>query len=197
VQPEKFVARLARATIGETFNFYRRGAGATVRRERLRAYLESREHCLLLLVGEAAGYRGARVSGLPFTSERQLSGTGPAEATSTIVQGVLAELELDVLLWNVVPTHPGTATSNRRPTAPEIAASRPFLDELARNRRVLAVGRLAAQATKAPYLRHPSHGGAAEFRAGLLQFCAGGRLESAVCLIPCQASASLGPTLTE
>ena len=34
---------------------------------------------------------------------------GPAEASATIVQRVLAELGVtaDVLLWNVVPTHPG------------------------------------------------------------------------------------------
>jgi len=89
--------------------------------------------------------------------------------------GVLAELELDALCWNVVPTHPGTETSNRRPTRLEILASRPFLEELAESRRLVAVGRLAASATAAPYIRHPSHGGAAEFRAGLLQFCAGGR----------------------
>jgi uracil-DNA glycosylase len=75
-----------------------------------------------------------------------------------------------------VPTHPGTATSNRRPTRAEIAAARPFLEEIASGRRILAVGRLAAEATGAPYLRHPSHGGAAEFRAGLLRFAAGGRL---------------------
>jgi uracil-DNA glycosylase len=175
VEPKRFVARLAAARIGETFNFYRDGQGASLRRARLRAYLEERAGAPLLLVGEAAGYRGARLSGLPFTSERQLTGSGPAEATATIVQRVLAELELEALCWNVVPTHPGTETSNRRPTTAEVAASRPFLEELARGRRIVAVGRLAAQATGAPSVRHPSHGGAAEFRAGLLQFSAGGR----------------------
>ena len=172
---ERFVTRLAAARIGSTFNFYRDGGGAAERRRRLQRYLEDRAHAGLLLVGEAAGYRGARISGVPFTSERQLTGTGPAEATATIVQRVLRELELEALCWNVVPTHPGTATSNRLPTRQEVDASRPFLDELADGRLVLAVGRLAERVTGAPYVRHPSHGGAAEFRAGLLAFAAGGR----------------------
>jgi uracil-DNA glycosylase len=176
VQAEVFVARLASARIGTTFNFYRHGAGAVRRRRRLQAYLEAHADAPLLLVGEAPGYRGARVSGIPFTSERQLTGTGPAEPTATIVRRTLVELELDALCWNVVPTHPGTSTSNRRPTRLEVEASQPFLDELAAGRRILAVGRLAAAVTGAPYIRHPAHGGAAGFRAGLLQFCAGGRL---------------------
>src|SRR5918997_218958 len=111
------VERLAAARIGETFNQY---AHSNELCRRLDDYLLSREEAPLLLVGEAAGYRGARVSGLPFTSERQLSGTGPAEATATIVQRVLGELGLenDVLLWNLVPTHPhrpGEPRSNRAP----------------------------------------------------------------------------------
>ena len=175
MHPERFVARLASARIGTTFNFYGNGSGAGVRRARLRGYLEAQAEARLLLVGEAAGYRGARVSGIPFTSERQLTGTGPAEATATIVQRTLAELDVEVLCWNVVPTHPGTPTSNRRPSRAEVDASRPFLEELSPGRRVLAVGRLAAEVTGAPYIRHPAHGGAAEFRAGLLRFAAGGR----------------------
>jgi uracil-DNA glycosylase len=153
-------------SIGRTYNQY---ADAPRLRQRLRDYLDARRNASTILVGEAAGYRGARISGIAFTSERQLTGTGPAEASATIVHRVLAELDLadDVLLWNVVPTHPGTATSNRRPTAAEIRASRLFLDELARGRRVIAVGRIAAAALDAPYVRHPSHGGAAAFAAGV------------------------------
>ncbi len=165
------------ARIGATFNFYRDGAGAAARRQRLRSYLEARADAPILLVGEAAGYRGARVSGIPFTSERQLTGRGPAEASATIVHRVLAELELEerVLLWNVVPTHPGGVSSNRSPRCAEIEGGLPFARELARGRRVIAVGRCAEAALGAPYVRHPSHGGAAEFRAGLLRFRPGGR----------------------
>jgi uracil-DNA glycosylase len=160
------VDRLARASIGATHNQY---AHSELRRQRLRAYLTSRADASTILVGEAAGYRGARVSGIAFTSERQLTGAGPAEASATIVHRVLAELEVDddVLLWNIVPTHPGTASSNRRPTRDEVAAARPFLQELARGRRVIAVGRLAATELDSEYVRHPAHGGALAFADGV------------------------------
>jgi uracil-DNA glycosylase len=173
-----FIDRLLAARIGETCNFYREGPGAVGRARRLEHYLESRAGARLLLVGEAPGYRGARVSGIPFTSERQLTGIGPAEATATMVHRVLAELGLedDTLLWNVVPTHPGTETSNRRPTAREVREGRAFAAELARGRLAIGVGRLAAEALGLPYLRHPSRGGLADFRRGLLQFAPGGRL---------------------
>ncbi|TML11459.1 MAG: hypothetical protein E6G33_14780 [Actinobacteria bacterium] len=166
------VHKLAAARIGETYNQY---ADSTLRRDRLADYLERHAHAPILLVGEAAGYRGARVSGVPFTSERQLTGRGPAEATATIVHRVLRELGLehDVLLWNVVPTHPGTEASNRAPTAAEIRDARPFLEELESGRRAIAIGRVAARATGAPYVRHPSHGGAFAFAEGLLQSAAG------------------------
>ncbi|MGZ4147903.1 MAG: uracil-DNA glycosylase [Actinomycetota bacterium] len=175
------VADLAAAKIGDTFNQYSR---SRLRRERLEAYLESRTGASLVLVGEAAGYRGARISGIPFTSERQLTGTGPTEATATIVHRVLDELgiEEEVLLWNVVPTHPhepGRPHTNRRPSRAEVEASSRFLESVAPGRRVVAVGRLAQRVTGAPYVRHPSHGGGAAFRRDLelllLRFRAGAR----------------------
>ena len=170
-----FVESLAAARIGATFNFYRDGDGASVRRRRLAAYLTGRARAPWILVGEAPGYRGARVSGIPFTSERQVTGGVPGEATATVVHRVLAELgvlEL-VLLWNLVPTHPhveGKPATNRPPTRGEIVAARPFLAELADGRRLIPIGRLAHAELGGSYVRHPSHGGALAFRAGLLEY---------------------------
>jgi hypothetical protein len=117
------------------------------------------------------------VSGVPLTSERQLTGSGPAEATATIVHRALADTGLvrRVLLWNVVPTHPhvpGRAASNRRPTRAEVEVSLPFVRSLAPGRLVVPVGRLAHAALGGEYVRHPSHGGAAPFREALRRIAA-------------------------
>ena len=162
---------LASARIGRTFNQYARGSRAPLLRDRLVHYLESRAGARLLLVGEAPGYRGARVSGIPFTSERQLTGAGPAEAAATVVRRVLAGLGLedDVLFWNVVPTHPGTRSTNRMPTALEIRGGLAFLDALCVGRRVVAVGRIAERVLATPAVRHPAHGGAKAFETGLIE----------------------------
>jgi hypothetical protein len=187
VGSESFVEALTAASFGAAFNFYRQGEGADVRRERLRAYLASRASAPLLLVGEAPGYRGARVSGIPFTSERQLSGTGPAEATATIVHRVLAELgiEEETLLWNAVPAHPhlpGRPDTNRRPPHAEIEAGRPFLAALACGRRVVAVGRVGGAPRSAS-------------RGSDIPFAAGRRRSMTGCYNPPSAAAWTAPFL--
>ena len=136
---------------------------------RLAAYLDARAARRSLLVGEAAGYRGARVSGVPFTSERQLTGCGPAEATATIVHRVLAELGLSERRSALerradAPAAPASRRTARR-RAPRSRRGLPFA-RAARPRPAasFAVGRVAEAALGAPYVRHPSHGGAPAFR---------------------------------
>ena len=83
-------------------------------------------------------------------------------------------LDARVLLWNVVPTHPGTESTNRAPTRVEVEAGLRFVRRLTAGRDVMAVGRIAQRALGAPYVRHPSHGGAEAFRAGLVEWLGGG-----------------------
>jgi hypothetical protein len=141
---------------------------ATARCQALRRFLTSRWRAPVVLVGEAPGRNGARWTGVPFTSPRQLAGSGPAEATATIVHRVLAELkrEADVLLWNASVLYP---PGNRDPRRAEIDACAPVLERVCRGRLVVAVGRHAQVATGARYVRHPSHGGATGFARGLAE----------------------------
>jgi hypothetical protein len=70
-----------------------------------------------------------------------------------------------------VPTHPhrsGQPLSNRAPAKSEVREAMRFLEHLAADRRTIAVGRLAHSVLGGRYVRHPSHGGAALFREGLL-----------------------------
>lgn len=108
---------------------------------RLGAYLATTPK--LLLLGEAAGYLGARRSALTFTSERLLlDGAIPrvaapvgrltqrhlpySEPSATIVWKTLYRLGLEqaAVMWNALPLHPfkpGNPDSNRTPTEAEVA----------------------------------------------------------------------------
>jgi uracil-DNA glycosylase len=109
-------------------NPYAGPAGAW-RRHNLRTYL-ARTAPALALVGEAPGYRGCAVTGVPFTSRQVLSadtggwglfegqgfiaheglGRPWAEATATLVwrhlPAALGALPGPPLLWNAFPFHP-------------------------------------------------------------------------------------------
>jgi hypothetical protein len=165
------------------------------RRERLAAHLDA--DVRLVLVGEAPGYQGCHVTGIPFTSERLLiAGSIPrvvagaprlssrhipwSEPSATTVWGTLHGLGLadHTVLWNAYPWHPhrpGELQSNRTPTPAERVAGIPVLEALLTafpSARVFAVGRTAEASLRdagqsAEALRHPSMGGAALFRSQL------------------------------
>ena len=139
---------------------------ATDRRAALAGYLVDRWAAPVVLVGEAPGRNGARWTGVPFTSSHQRTGSGAKEPTATIVHRVVAELgwASDVLFWNASVLFP---PGNRDPRRAELDACAPVLALVCRGRQVLAVGRHAQRATGAPYVRHPSRGGATRFAADL------------------------------
>ena len=196
------LADLARAAIGSTFNQFReRGAddvpdAPAIRIANLRSYLAERQGAEILAVGEAAGYRGMRWSGIAFTSEFDLLERwrgGPyrrsslrdrlwKEPSGTIVHSILEELSAEsrVILWNTVPTHPhleGNSLSNRRPTRDEIIAGRVFVErmvDIMQPRVLVGIGRVACEALPAAqYVRHPAQSGATSFRAGMRQILTG------------------------
>lgn len=165
------------------------------RRERLKAHLSIAAR--YILVGEAAGYQGCKVSGIAFTSERLiLAGEIPrvsvhahrltirlrpwSEPSATTVWGTLQDLGIaeHTILWNGFPWHPhkrGDLHSNRTPTPAERHLGLPVLRTLLEahaDARIFAVGRnaewsLRSIGREAASLRHPSMGGAREFRSQL------------------------------
>ena len=169
--------------------------GPQLRRQRLLAHLDTRP--ARVLIGEAAGYQGCHVSGIPFTSERLvMAGAIPrvtsdgarmstrlrpwSEPSATTVWKTLHALgcDRDTILWNAFPWHPhrhGELHSNRTPTREERARGLVVLDALLNafpGVKIFAVGRLAEAALReighqASALRHPSMGGATTFRRGL------------------------------
>ena len=139
---------------------------ATRRTLALRAHLVAHWAAPTVLVGEAPGQDGARWTGVPFTSCRQLFGSGPTEPTATTVRRALGALGKadQVLLWNASMLF---APGNRDPRRAEVEACAQVLDLVCRGRTVFAIGRFAQAATGAPYIRHPSHGGGSRFADGL------------------------------
>lgn len=171
----RLVADLTALAVPGALNLYSEGdsvswgdppGAATARLGALTDYLCRHWAAPVVLVGEAPGKHGARLTGVPFTSPHGLSGTGPKEPSATVVQRVLGELGCGtgVLLWNASVLFP---PDNRDPRREELAACAEVLERVCRDRSVVAVGRFAERATGARYVRHPSYGGATRFAADL------------------------------
>lgn len=190
-----FIAGLAATAVtGDATNLYTPDLpGAALRSANLRHYLRTMRALepTAVLVGEAPGYRGCRLTGVPFTSERLLlsgvAGSGgyriaasppTAEPTATIVWQTLVRLPRLPLLWNACPFHPhrpDDPRSNRAPRLAELMAGEPHFRALLALfpvQQVFAVGRKAALALARweidfTAVRHPSHGGKADFQAAI------------------------------
>ena len=156
----KFIEELTRVKSNSNFfNQYSYEVSVnSIRRNNLFLYLQQMINLKprMLFVGEAPGYRGCRLTGVPFTSEYiLLNGLEPLglfgksrgyrktdefeklwkEATASIFwESVVRTLHMP-LLWNAFPFHPfqvGNEPSNRKPTKIEITTGQEFLKELIR-----------------------------------------------------------------
>jgi uracil-DNA glycosylase len=163
---------------------------AAERCDRLLAHLGRVDGGDLVVVGEAPGWKGARQSGVPFTSAKTVGLEGSSEASATIMHGMLSSLGISdrTLLWNAFPLHPhdaGLPRTNRTPTKEELDSGLAPLRLAVAGRRIICVGNPARRSvarllsievpnvgdvtvtSSAVALRHPANGGAPEFRLGL------------------------------
>ena len=169
-----------------------------IRIQNLRLYLDDHEKgrengsIPLFLLMEAPGPWGCRFSGVPITSEAQLTdpsfpGSGRqsttkaepfSEYSASIYWRILSPYWKSLFTWNTVPMHPfhlGKPDSIRTPKQSEINTFLPVLEQIvewAQPKRILAVGRKAENAlsrisVEADYIRHPSQGGSKIFEDGV------------------------------
>lgn len=148
-----------------------------VRRQNLLIYLKKMQKLKpkIMLVGEAPGYRGCRITGVPFTSEHLLMNNMEGldlfgsdagfrlpvnkpklmkEATATIIWETVIDQDLLILSWNSFPLHPhklGKPETNRAPLKKELLlGQRPLLRliEIFNIKHVAAVGRKAEESLR-------------------------------------------------
>ena len=150
----------------------------------------------VLLVGEALGFKGGRLTGIPFScgdvfsrfnhpllnelQSKLILSTRESENTATMVWEYLSEKQQTPLFWNAFPFHPYQVRrpiTNRAPTTKEIEQGSRYLKQLAdifQPPLIAGIGRngqLAAQKAfpnqSIQRIRHPSFGGKREFIAGM------------------------------
>ncbi|MDQ0799812.1 uracil-DNA glycosylase [Arthrobacter sp. SLBN-112] len=181
-----FVEGLAAVEMGPACNnfFSHAVPENALRRQNLLIYLQEMldRRPSVLLVGEAPGFRGMRITGVPFTNRTILEGPAnrfglfgpgkgyvlppeaagvPAEPTATVLWQVLEEVDFLPLLWSAFPWHPhqpGRPLSNRTPKPSETKLGTPFWQELAELfgiSSIVAVGNVALHSLQRSGLEVP------------------------------------------
>lgn len=176
VTVQSFISKLANTpTMPDVANQYDfSNPHNAARRNNLQRYLEQMAELqpTTVLVGEAPGYRGMRLTGVTFSSRAiirdgvpglplfgeangyivPLDEDNPAqkEQTATIVWGVLKDIRPLPLNWCAFPFHPhqpGKLLSNRKPRRPETEIGKAFLQDILTMfdiKSVIAMGNVAA-----------------------------------------------------
>ena len=154
-------------------------------------YTRKPEH---IFIGESPGYRGCRITGIPFTSEyilvnNKLFGVNNGykivnennlhkENTATIIWQYFEKSKLVPFFWNAFPFHPHkieNTESNRKPSRHELDIGKMCLKKLTtifNVRHFVSIGKIANKILNETNIdniciRHPSNGGKNDFILGM------------------------------
>ena len=195
---EKFINYLSSfSNLIDSTNLYKGDQiESSIRKENVIRYLTKMKkiNSTTLLLGEAPGYKGCRLTGIQFTSEKILKENyffsnenykfiNPlnkleSEISATIVWNELKNYNILPLIWNIYPFHPhqkDNYLTNRTPTLQELKLGKNILMDLMKIfniKKILTLGRKAESQLvdlniNSQYIRHPANGGKKEFITGL------------------------------
>lgn len=167
-------------------NFYN-GEGRTIVSDNLLLYLKKMQKLnpTVLLVGEAPGYKGCKLTGVPFASEYQIVSEyffndgfkvrdpekPDKELSAGAIWEVLREVDEKPLIWNIYPFHPVKPDGrNGKPRSRDIKLGKEILEKLLTMfdiKEIYCIGRVSMYALESDpiykgYVRHPAQGGRTE-----------------------------------
>lgn len=171
-------------------NFYQ-GEEDSIVSSNLLQYLKKMQEInpSVLLVGEAPGYKGCKLTGVPFTSEYQIikedffkeefkvryPDKPDKELSAGAIWEVLRDVEDKPLIWNIYPFHPSKPDGrNGKPRSRDIELGKEILAKLLLMfsiEKIYCIGRTSMFALQSDprykhlyqgYVRHPAQGGRRE-----------------------------------